>query len=173
MKKLCLYLFLAVMTVSLNSCSKDDDGGQNEASILGRWNFSEMVMNIQAVTEVGRVNIKVTATNDDNSIYGIFNENGTLGGQNGTMMAHMQVTGALNMSQDIPISNSLPVEGTWEKNGNLLTLKEVRGEETTYEIKTLNATTLELYTDQDIADFPFDILDEGVESFTANVIMKR
>lgn len=173
MKQIKLYLFISLLTLSFISCSKDDNGGSGDASLIGRWNFSKMEMNAHVIEEGADLHIDVTATNDDNSIYGVFHEDGTMSGQNGVMQAEMVVTGSINMTQTISISNSLPVNGTWERDGNLITFKE-GNEENTYEIQTLNATTLILHADQDTANFPLDeMMGEGMESFSITVTMKR
>lgn len=172
MKKILFYVLIIGTALSFNACSKDDNKEDATGSILGKWYFENMVMKAHVIEDGENFNMEMTASNPNPPIYGEFHADGTYTGQNGVMMAHVVVTGSINMNYDMPISNSLPSNGTWSKNGDLITFQEGNEEPSTYKIETLSATRLVLFADQNTANFPMDDM-EGVESFSVRVTMRR
>ncbi|HZW78665.1 MAG TPA: lipocalin family protein [Flavobacteriaceae bacterium] len=173
MRHFSIFFILLSLTLGLNSCSKNDDNGDTPSGILGRWNFTEMKMKGHVINEAGDWNFEVTATDATPSIYMNLKSDGTFTGQNGVMNATMVATGSINFTQTFPVSNITPTSGTWEREGNLLHLKETSGESATYEIEKLDSTTLILYADQDTANFPLDEFEDGIQSFSIRVIFNR
>lgn len=160
MKKLS-YLILSLFILMTASCSSDDDNGPVEASILGKWDITQMIMEGTFTEEGATVSFNGVA----NSLPGndiTFNADNT--STSNSAPFNMDLTYVIEgetytMTQQV--SSELTTSGTWREDGNFLYLKETgSNDEVQYKIVTLNSSTLKLTADQNNinmgADFPAD-----------------
>ena len=149
------YLFISLFILSFASCSSDDDNNQ-EVTILGKWNVSEMTMTSNFIQE----GIPISMNAISNSMAGndiTFNENNTFTGNSAPFDIVIKYEiGGVSSTMTQPSGNALPVSGNWRKEGNNLYLKEGGSEEIRYTIETLDATTLKLSGDQNSIDIGED-----------------
>lgn len=169
--RILAFLFTSILILGLNSCSSNDDGNNEEVTLLGKWNVKEMTMEGNFTEDGMPVSFEGIANEmDGNNI--TFNENNSFTGN--TAPFDMEITfrlGGFPTTMTQPISQGLPVAGEWTKEGNTLFLTEAGSSETTkYTIESHDATTLILSGDQNsinIEDIPADAV------FSVRVTLKR
>lgn len=173
--KILSYLFLSLFILSLASCGSDDDGnggGQQDASILGKWNAAEFTMNGTFSVEGMTISFNGIA-NDMTGNDITFNEDNTLEGHSAPF--EMELTydiDGMPMTINQTMSSVMAHNGEWSREGDKLYLQENgSSEKDAFTIQTLNATTLKLYGDQNSIQVGSDFPPGAV--FTVTITHKR
>ena len=133
MKKI-IVLFVAIATTgfTLTSCSKDDDGGINQANLIGKWEYSKEGEVIDGQELLIDYDHSPGCAKDYNEFL-----------SNGTLRDVGYYSNGVNPCVE-DIFNS-----TWSVSGNNI-ITTVLGVTYTAEVVTLNATTLKMkYVDED------------------------
>lgn len=150
------YLTSVLFVFILTSCSKDKKSETEDIS--GRWDLVEMKME-GTFTESGMtINFNGITRNIQGENYIILNEDGTATGQNSPFDIELEyeIMGQTT-TVTIPVGNSLPESGTWEKTGSkLIFTADSTGESSEYTIKTLTSSSLILTADESAMDLGND-----------------
>src|SRR5690606_23558797 len=122
--KIVSYLFISIFILSLTACSSDDDNATQEGTILGKWNVDEMTMEGSFSTDGTAVNfIGTTQGMAGNDI--TFNNDNTFNGNNAPFAMELQyVINGSPSTHTQSMGEAFPVSGEWNKEGNILNLKE-------------------------------------------------
>lgn len=133
------FIFLAVFaSLSLISCSSDDDNpGSNDGNLLGKWNLSQAGFIVNGTENLMDYEHECSEKKD----YIEFKSNGTL-------------TVATHFSDCVEMTDI----ATWTRTGNTLTVN-YEGEVEEAEILILNTTTLKIKTQEEMGF-------EGIEVYT-------
>lgn len=172
MKKI-LFLLLTVGLFTFTSCSKDDDGPSTSGTINGLWKLESFSMsgNIDYEGFTGTTEIRTLSVSEDNTV--IFHDNNTYTSNSGTIEIETKMTfpGLPPITDTQTIDNDLFEDGTWERQGNKLTLTSSQTNEVSvWNIDELTNSRLVLSGDEET------IPDEGNEGFTdleVKIIFKR
>ncbi|MBX2827220.1 MAG: lipocalin family protein [Flavobacteriaceae bacterium] len=132
------FVSLLVIALTLGACSNDDDGGNETSSLVGTWILTSYILD-QPVD----VNLDGTASNDfleELPCYmstATFSENGAFASSTSEIDIEIDI---INGTADVVCIDPVALTGTWELNGDQLSIT-AEGETDT-ETVDLNGNTL-------------------------------
>lgn len=149
-------LIIALLAISILSCSKDDDNSdsEDEIKITGTWDLTEM--NYEGTTTINfegiPVPVNIEGVGEDIDAQIVFEEEPNTVNASGTLTSVVTITVLTeSTTEEIPINLSdFITSGTWTLSENTLIVVDTEGEEQTFEVNSLTETTLDLTTEQEI-----------------------
>lgn len=167
-------LFVVFLSVTLFSCSSDDDNsGEEEISIVGAWDLSEMNYDGTTTIEFEGIPVPVTVegVGEDIDAQIVFEEDPNTVSSSGTLTSVATITVLTeSTTEEFPIDLSeFVTSGTWtiSEDESTLIVVDSEGTEQTFDINALTETSLDLTTEQEI------IFDGMTVDVTMNVILTR
>lgn len=167
-------LFVVFLSVTFFSCSSDDDNsGEEEISIVGTWELTEM--NYDGTTTIEfegiPVPVSIEGVGEDIDAQIVFEEDPNTVSSSGTLTSVVTITVLTeSTTEEFPIDLSeFVTSGSWtiSEDESTLIVVDSEGTEQTFDINALTETTLDLTTEQEI------MFDGMTVDVTMNVILTR
>ena len=147
MKNLKL-LTLIILSVMVFSCSDNDGPGEPtiEDTIVGKWQASEFLVDGEATGNIGGINVSVDIEGDvyDNTYAVEFRDNPNTVTSTGDFSIRFTASFLGQSYEEVVEDVQFIGTGSWQIIGNQLIIT-TSTEERTFDIQTINATTLRVF----------------------------
>jgi len=167
------FLFVLLLSLVIFSCSSDDDSTQNgNATIEGEWELTSMEMEGNYEYTMEGVPFPILFEYDgyakDLNSQTIFETNPNTVSSTGTLTLVLTISMmGDSITEEMPVDFSEYVSsGTWEIDGDQMTVVDTDGNISTYKIEQLTSTTLILKMNETFYSQGFPMEIEGLLSFS-------